>query len=161
MRFFAGRFADAYLKRITPVDGYSTGMFRGRHVPDPVDLTSEETIGFWSDVRVVAAAIGAVFRPCHLNYQLLGNAVPHVHVHVLPRHLDDPAPERPLGESLWAREARVPPGVLRSQVSALQAATTEHTGGSKQPHPSPARQPDAASCAARSPGRPRRTGRAA
>ena len=129
VRFFAGDFADAYLKRISPVAGYSTVMFRGRHVPDPVDLTCEETVGFWSDVRVAAVAIGAVFQPCHLNYQLLGNAVPHVHVHILPRYLDDPAPERPLGDSVWALEARVPPDALQAQVSDLRAATAGHMGG--------------------------------
>lgn len=30
------------------------------------------------------------------NYQLLGNMVPHLHVHVVPRYLDDAAPQRPL-----------------------------------------------------------------
>jgi diadenosine tetraphosphate (Ap4A) HIT family hydrolase len=128
------------LKRITPVAGYSTMMFRGRHVPDPVDLTPEEAVGFWSDVRVAAAAIGAVFQPCHLNDQLLGNAVPHVHVHILPRYLDDPSPKRPLGDSIWARGARVPPDALQAQVSDLRAAIAGHIGGRQQTLLLPARQ---------------------
>jgi diadenosine tetraphosphate (Ap4A) HIT family hydrolase len=37
-----------------------------------------------------------VFAPCHMNYQLLGNSVPHLHVHLVPRYLDDPAPGMPL-----------------------------------------------------------------
>lgn len=38
-----------------------------------------------------------------MNYNVLGNAVPHVHAHVLPRYLDDPSPGMPL--SPWmARE---------------------------------------------------------
>ena len=129
VRFFAGQFADAYLKRFTAVDGYSTVMFRGRHVADPVDLTLEETAGFWADVRVAAKAIEAVFRPCHLNYQLLGDAVPHVHVHVLPRYLDDPDPERPLGASSWARESRIANDTLRSQVFALRCAAEDGRSG--------------------------------
>jgi diadenosine tetraphosphate (Ap4A) HIT family hydrolase len=40
--------------------------------------------------------IERVFSPCHMNYLLLGNIVPHLHVHVVPRYLNDPAPERPL-----------------------------------------------------------------
>jgi diadenosine tetraphosphate (Ap4A) HIT family hydrolase len=40
--------------------------------------------------------IERVFAPCHMNYQLLGNLVPHLHVHPVPRYLDDPAPGRPL-----------------------------------------------------------------
>jgi diadenosine tetraphosphate (Ap4A) HIT family hydrolase len=31
-----------------------------------------------------------------MNYQLLGNSVPHLHVHLVPRYLDDPAPGKPL-----------------------------------------------------------------
>jgi len=31
-----------------------------------------------------------------MNYQLLGNSVPHLHVHLVPRYLDDAAPEKPL-----------------------------------------------------------------
>jgi diadenosine tetraphosphate (Ap4A) HIT family hydrolase len=31
-----------------------------------------------------------------MNYQLLGNLVPHLHVHVVPRYLDDPAPGKPM-----------------------------------------------------------------
>jgi diadenosine tetraphosphate (Ap4A) HIT family hydrolase len=129
VRFFAGDLADAYLQRVTPADGYSTVMFRGRHVADPVDLSPEETVGFWSDVRVAARAIRAVFQPCHLNYQLLGNAVPHVHVHVVPRYLDDPDPGLPLGEPVWARSATVPPDTLRSQVAALREAASGSATG--------------------------------
>ena len=125
VRFFAGQLADAYLKRSTPVDGYSTVMFRGGHVADPVDLTPEETVGFWAEVGVAAKAIEAVFQPCHLNYQLLGNAVPHVHVHVVPRYLDDGDPERPLGSAAWERAARVPAEALRQQVDRLKAAVSK------------------------------------
>ena len=31
-----------------------------------------------------------------MNYQVLGNGVPHVHAHVVPRYLDDPCPNMPL-----------------------------------------------------------------
>jgi hypothetical protein len=37
-----------------------------------------------------------LFEPCHMNYNVLGNAVPHVHAHVLPRYFDDPSPGMPL-----------------------------------------------------------------
>jgi diadenosine tetraphosphate (Ap4A) HIT family hydrolase len=115
--------ADAYLQRVTPVPGYSTIVFRGRHVPDPTELAPEETVAFWSAVGVAARAIEAVFRPCHLNYQILGNAVPHVHVHIVPRYPTDSAPGRPLGEETWASASRVPAQVLREQIAALTRAT--------------------------------------
>ena len=30
-----------------------------------------------------------------MNYDILGNSVPHLHVHVVPRYADDPRPEWP------------------------------------------------------------------
>jgi diadenosine tetraphosphate (Ap4A) HIT family hydrolase len=59
-------------------------------------LTTAEVSTFWSEIQTVARIIEQVFLPCHMNYQLLGNIVPHLHVHLVPRYLDDPAPGRPL-----------------------------------------------------------------
>ena len=47
-------------------------------------------------VAVVARALTNVYRPCHLNYDLLGNLVRHVHVHIVSRFEDDPCPNTPL-----------------------------------------------------------------
>ena len=118
VRFFAGRVSDAYLQRRAPARGYSIVVFRGRHVAEPTDMTQAELLAFWSEVRGVARVLERVFEPCQLNYQLLGNAVPHVHVHIVPRYLDDPSPERPLSfESL-----PVPEDEVAAQVEALVAA---------------------------------------
>jgi len=95
-RFFRGTVADAYLQRKGSAPGYSIVIFRGRHVADPTQLTADELIAYWAEVQEVAKKVEEACRPCHLNYQILGNAVPHVHVHITPRYLDDPAPERPL-----------------------------------------------------------------
>ena len=122
LRFLAGAAADAYLQRRAPAPGYAIVVFRGRHAADPIDLTLQETAAFWADVGAAARAIYAVFGPCHLNYQILGNAMPHVHAHLVPRYLDDPSPERPLAEAVWAAAPLVPEDELRRQVAALEAA---------------------------------------
>ena len=122
VRYLSVEHADAYLQRVTPTPGYSTVVFRGRHVANPTELGPEETLAFWSAVGVATRAIEALFRPCHFNYQILGNAVPHVHVHIVPRYLTDPAPGRPLGDAAWGSAAPVPPQVLRQQVAGLLRA---------------------------------------
>jgi diadenosine tetraphosphate (Ap4A) HIT family hydrolase len=66
----------------------------------------------------VARAINAAFAPCHLNYDLLGNGVPHVHTHIVPRYLDDASPGTPLA---W-REDPVEPAALAEQAARLRAA---------------------------------------
>jgi diadenosine tetraphosphate (Ap4A) HIT family hydrolase len=35
-----------------------------------------------------------------MNVQILGNAVPHLHAHLVPRYYGDPAPSRPLDPGL-------------------------------------------------------------
>ena len=96
----------------------SAVVFRGRHVADLTDLAAGELAGYWQDVQSVARMINRVFRPCHLNYLLLGNVVPHLHVHVVPRYLDDAAPERPL---LWT-PSEVPVDQYAEQYQQLREA---------------------------------------
>ena len=96
VRFFVGGFGDGYLQRRGPQPGYAIVAFHRRHVADLTGFTEEESAGFWNDVVAVARCLDKVFRPCHLNYQVLGNGVPHVHAHVVPRYLDDPCPNMPL-----------------------------------------------------------------
>jgi diadenosine tetraphosphate (Ap4A) HIT family hydrolase len=94
--FHSGRVSEALLERHAIATGHTAVVFRGRHVATFTDLAPDEVADYWLDVQAVARAIERVFKPCHVNYQLLGNIVPHLHVHVVPRYLDDAAPERPL-----------------------------------------------------------------
>ncbi len=116
-RFFVGDFADGYLQRRAPQEGYTIVAFHRRHVPDLTSLTREESAGFWNDAIVVARALESVFTPCHLNYNVLGNAVPHVHVHIVPRYLDDPCPGMPLKP--WNLRL-VEPSAFSRQLEALR-----------------------------------------
>jgi diadenosine tetraphosphate (Ap4A) HIT family hydrolase len=40
----------------------------------------------FDELRLVAEAIAAVTHPWKLNYECLGNSVPHVHWHIFPRY---------------------------------------------------------------------------
>jgi len=91
-----GRISEALLERQAIAAGHVAVVFSRRHVAAFTDLTPSELTDYWLDIQDVARAIERVFKPCHVNYQLLGNVVPHLHVHVVPRYLDDSAPERPL-----------------------------------------------------------------
>ena len=62
----------------------------------------------------------ARFDPVKLNYLTLGNTVPHLHTHVLPRYLDDPAPGGPIPwEEIFSAEP-VPDAELQRQASDLR-----------------------------------------
>jgi diadenosine tetraphosphate (Ap4A) HIT family hydrolase len=112
--FFVGSAADAHLERHPIARGHAVVVFRDRHVADLTSLTTGEVAAYWRDVHFVARTIERVFAPCHINDHLLGNSVPHLHVHVVPRYLDDPAPGRPLpwephavAQSEWDRQVQL------------------------------------------------------
>ncbi|MCS6863917.1 MAG: HIT family protein [Gemmataceae bacterium] len=44
---------------------------------------------FLGEMALLAEAIEACFRPQKLNYELLGNVVPHLHWHIFPRYASD------------------------------------------------------------------------
>jgi diadenosine tetraphosphate (Ap4A) HIT family hydrolase len=77
------------------VKGYCV-LLCTRHVREPYQLSREERGLFFEDMMRVGEALERVFRPTKMNFQILGNAVPHLHVHILPRYYGDPAPHRPL-----------------------------------------------------------------
>lgn len=94
--FYTGRVGNAHLERNGIARGHAVVVFRDRHVADFTSLSADEVAAYWGDVQAVAKMIERVFRPCHMNFQLLGNLVPHLHIHLVPRYLDDAAPGTPL-----------------------------------------------------------------
>jgi diadenosine tetraphosphate (Ap4A) HIT family hydrolase len=125
VRYFEGAVADAYLQRRAPARGYSVVVFRTRHVGDPQSMSADERGQFWSDVMTAARAIERVYEPIHLNFQILGNRDPHVHVHVVPRYNPDPAPSLPLPAAAWDTSHSLEGDELREAVVALSRAVCE------------------------------------
>jgi diadenosine tetraphosphate (Ap4A) HIT family hydrolase len=121
-RILEGEFADVYLQRTAPLPGYSVAIWKDGHVVDPTQLDDARAAGYWLEVLAAARALDAVFHPAKMNYQTLGNALPHLHTHLVPRYLDDPAPERPLPMDIVPGTGRVPEVVFRAQVVALREA---------------------------------------
>ena len=71
-----------------------------RHATELFDLTPDERARMMDDIVRVAAALQALYRPRKINYECLGNQVPHVHWHLVPRLADDPAPR----DAVWTVE---------------------------------------------------------
>ena len=73
--------------------GY-TFLFTKQHVTELFHLDRTMRAGLMEEVSGVAEALFSVFQPDKINYELLGNMVPHIHWHLVPRHS---------GELLWPR----------------------------------------------------------
>ena len=71
-----------------PMRGYAWLAFR-RHVVELHDLTDAEGDAFMRDVRRSSRAIREVTGAVKLNYEIHGNTVPHLHMHIFPRYIGD------------------------------------------------------------------------
>jgi diadenosine tetraphosphate (Ap4A) HIT family hydrolase len=94
-RIFGGDVSDAYLQKAGIQRGYTISIWRGRHVAEPTELSEDEASAYWLEVLRVGRALEAQLQPVKLNYDLLGNSLPHLHTHVIPRYADDPRPGWP------------------------------------------------------------------
>ena len=72
------------------------------HVREMSDLAREDRLLLNEAVYRVEGAVREVMQPLKVNVASLGNVVPHLHWHIIPRYADDahfPAP-------VWAPAAR-------------------------------------------------------
>jgi diadenosine tetraphosphate (Ap4A) HIT family hydrolase len=96
VRVFEGRVADGYLVRNDVGQrGYCVVIWRGHHVSDPTELSKGEATTYFDEVLHVARAVERAFKPIKMNLEMLGNSLPHLHTHVVPRYRDDGEPGHP------------------------------------------------------------------
>lgn len=72
-----------------PMRGYVWLPFR-RHAIELHDLSEAEGAGLFRDLRRVSEVIQSLTGAVKLNYEIHGNTVPHLHVHIFPRYSGDP-----------------------------------------------------------------------
>ena len=92
-----------------------------RHAVELYELTASERAAQVEDVARVARALSSVYQPVKMNYELLGNQVPHIHWHLVPRLADDPEPRGPV----WrvTHELTVlPPNEVARRIGQIRAA---------------------------------------
>jgi diadenosine tetraphosphate (Ap4A) HIT family hydrolase len=78
------------------IEGHASVIWKGRHVAEPTGPSAVEAAGFCSEVAPVAGVVEAADRPTKMNWFSLGNGVPHLHVHLVPRPVDDARPGWPV-----------------------------------------------------------------
>lgn len=71
-------------------------VFTRSHVTELFHLDPAVRTEVMGEVSAVAAALDRVFNPTKINYELLGNMVPHMHWHIIPRFSGDPLWPRPI-----------------------------------------------------------------
>lgn len=81
--------SSLYLERNQTYPGYCLLIFNKRHVTGLERLSVEEHRQYSADLKKAAGAIFQTVRPEHMNYASLGNVIPHLHYHLIPRYKDD------------------------------------------------------------------------
>jgi diadenosine tetraphosphate (Ap4A) HIT family hydrolase len=113
---------EVRLERRSRLPGYCIVVWRHGHAAEPTELDAATAAGYWQDVMAVSRAIEAEFQPVKINLFTLGNWVPHLHTHVVPRYYDDPAPGGPIPwEAIFADEP-TDPTVLARHAAVLRQA---------------------------------------
>ncbi|HVV67493.1 MAG TPA: HIT family protein [Gammaproteobacteria bacterium] len=83
--------SSVYLHKDQFFPGWTVLVFK-RHATELFQLTHAERNQLMDEVSRVAQALTQVFSALKVNYALLGNLLPHIHWHVIPRLAQDPAP---------------------------------------------------------------------
>jgi diadenosine tetraphosphate (Ap4A) HIT family hydrolase len=96
------------------------------HARELHELNDFERHAYFDEMCLLAAAIAESFGPHKLNYELLGNQVPHLHWHLFPRYRHDPQALQPVWLALDRAERdpdekqRLEQGPVERQATAEQ-----------------------------------------
>jgi diadenosine tetraphosphate (Ap4A) HIT family hydrolase len=115
-------FSEVGLERRSRLPGYCVVVWRHGHVAEPTELDATSANGYWQDVLRVARAVETTFAPVKMNLLTLGNWVPHLHTHVVPRYADDPAPGGPIAWEAIFSDEPTDGAVLEEQARAIREA---------------------------------------
>lgn len=117
--------------RVVRIGGNEAVAFPGfcrviwkEHVREMSDLAPSDRRHLFDMVCAVEVAVHSVVRPDKINLASLGNIVPHLHWHVIPRWVDDshfPAP-------IWSAASHAVPVRRQPQDGDLIAALTAALG---------------------------------
>jgi diadenosine tetraphosphate (Ap4A) HIT family hydrolase len=100
--------------------GY-TFVVAKEHVTEIFHLDRESRMAVMEEVTAIASALYMLFKPDKINYELLGNMVPHMHWHLVPRFRNDQLWPRPI----WAEsheEVILSPAAYAERIEQIRKA---------------------------------------
>jgi diadenosine tetraphosphate (Ap4A) HIT family hydrolase len=116
--------SSLYLATNQTYRGHCQLIFDRRHVARVDQLSPEEWQAMAADLFRAQAAIVEAVRPDHMNIETLGNIVPHLHWHIVPRYRTDPRWGAPIWLTSLAdmKVTRLPPAERDGLIHDLRAA---------------------------------------
>ena len=105
-----------------PMKGYCFLLYK-RHAIELYELSAEEASGFMRDVQRAAKAVHEVTQPVKLNYEIHGNTIPHLHLHLFPRYIGDQFENQPINPRI-VKQPVYAPGEFADFTERLRSAIT-------------------------------------
>ena len=116
--------SSLYLAKNQTYRGQCSLIFDLRHAARPDELSADEWTAFCADLYAAQRAVVNVTLPDHINIESLGNVVPHLHWHIIPRYVGDSR----WGMPIWTtplsamQDERLDPGDRAALLEQLRAA---------------------------------------
>ncbi len=82
--------SSLYLTKNQTYRGQCLQILDCRHAVRPEHLSEQEWNAFCADLFKAERAVARVLKPDHMNLASLGNIIPHLHWHIVPRYESDP-----------------------------------------------------------------------
>ncbi|MBI4001164.1 MAG: HIT family protein [Nitrospira defluvii] len=114
----------AYLHEDQFFPGWTVLVLK-RHATELFDLSRDERSSLIEEVSAVAEALAGEWRAVKINYELLGNQLPHIHWHLIPRLVQDPAPLEPVWR-ITHEPVSLTPDKLTSLIERLRKVWPRH-----------------------------------
>lgn len=118
--FRIAEFEQSYL--VLNPDQFFSGycfLYAKQHVAELFQLEQTARSAMMEEISRSAQALQRVFSAHKINYELLGNMVPHIHWHLVPRFTSDPLWPRPI----WSephQELLLTPEAYRQRIAAIR-----------------------------------------
>ncbi len=117
---------DAFCRVILVDEPDYPGFLRvilSAHIKEMTDLPAADQMALMRVVWAAEAALRKVMAPDKINLASLGNVVPHLHWHVIPRFAGDPHFPNPV----WATRLRDTPHAAPADLASLLTAALENS----------------------------------
>ena len=106
----------------SPMKGYCFLLLK-RHAVELYELSAEEATAFMRDIQRVSKAVHEITGAVKMNYEIHGNTIPHLHLHLFPRYIGDAFENQPINPRL-VKSPPYAPGEFAEFAERLREAVT-------------------------------------
>jgi len=104
----------------SPMKGYGCLVLK-RHAVELYELPPAEAAALMRDIQRASKAVHEVTGAIKLNYEIHGNTLPHLHLHLFPRYIGDVFEGQPINPRL-VKSPVYQPGEFAEFAARVQAA---------------------------------------